>query len=284
MLLGKIVRGVMYLLLALVLAIAVYVLLMSGIFHKPESAFEPAEISPPAGKVIVVGGTRATGLEIVKLLVDRGIDVTAMVRATSNVDALNALGVKQVVADALNADEVRRAIPPGEFQTVISTLGTSARDLPKRQNSLQALIEGQVKMDPNKRPDFIGNRNLIDAAKAAGSRRFIFITVIGTGDSHEAIPLPARRGHNAVVPLKEQAEEYLRASGLDFTIIRPGGLSNGKSTGSAFLTEDARSFSYISRKDTAKLSVEALGDPRTIGKTFTAFDPERVFLWKLFVD
>ena len=273
-----------YCFLALVLAVVTYVLSMSGIYHTPKSFLMPSSYVSPGDKILIVGGTRGTGLETVKLLLEQGEDVTAIVRATSNVDALNALGVKQVVADALIAEQVQRAIPPGEYRTVISLLGTSLRDLPKRQNSIQALIRGQTKMDPNKRPDFIGNRNVIDAAQAAGVERFIFVTVIGTGESHDALPWPARRGHNAVLPLKQRAEEYLRASNMKYTIIRPGGLSNGVSTGAAKLTEDSMSFSYISRIDTAMLVVAALGDTQTIDKTYTAYDPKRRYLWKLFLD
>ena len=277
-------RILAYSILVLVLAVLTYVFMMSGIFHTPKSFLTPASYVSPGGKILIVGGTRGTGLEIVKLLLERGEDITVTVRTTSNVDALNALGVKQVVVDALVAEQVLRAIPIGEYRTVISTLGTSASDLPTRQNPLQALISGQVKMDPNKRPDFIGNRNVIDAAQAAGVERFIFVTVIGTGESHDALPLPARRGHNEVLPLKQRAEEYLRASNMKYTIIRPGGLSNGGSTGAAMLTEDPMSFSYISRIDTAKLVVAALGDTRTIDKTYTAYDSKRRYLWKLFVD
>lgn len=282
--LATIVRIIAYCFLALILAVATYVFMMSGIYHTPNSFLTPASYASPGGKILIVGGTRGTGLETVKLLLDRGEDVTAVVRATSNVDALNALGVKQVVADALDAEEVKRAIPAGEYRTVISLLGTSARDLPTRQNPLQSLISGQVKMDPNKRPDFIGNRNVIDAAQAAGVERFIFVTSIGTGESYDGLPLLARRGHNEVLPLKQKAEEYLRASNMKHTIIRPGGLSNGVSTGAAMLTEDSMSFSYISRIDAAKLVVAALGDPQTVDKTYTAYDPERRYLWKLFVD
>jgi uncharacterized protein YbjT (DUF2867 family) len=277
-------RVLAYSFLALLLAVVTYVFMMSGIYHTPKSFLVPSSYVSPGGKILIVGGTRGTGLEIVKFLLERGEDITVTVRTTSNVDALNALGVKQVVADALVVEQVQRAIPQGEYRTVISTLGTSASDLPTRQNPIQGLIRGQTKMDPNKRPDFIGNRNVIDAAQAAGVERFIFVTVIGTGDSHAALPLPARRGHNAVLPLKQRAEEYLRASNMKYTIIRPGGLSNGVSTGAAKLTEDSMSFSFISRIDTAKLVVAALGDPQTIDKTYTAYDPERRYLWKLFVD
>jgi uncharacterized protein YbjT (DUF2867 family) len=276
-------RTIAYSFLALILALVTYVFMMSG-YHTPNSSLTPASYVSPGGKILIVGGTRGTGLEIVKLLLERGEDITVTVRTTSNVDALNELGVKQVVADALVTEQVQRAIPRGEYRTVISTLGTSASDLPTRQNPFQALISGQTKMDPNKRPDFIGNRNVIDAAQAAGVERFIFVTVIGTGESHDALPLLARRGHNEVVPLKQRAEEHLRVSNMKYTIIRPGGLSNGVSTGAAKLTEDPMSFSYISRIDTAKLVVAALGDPLTIDKTYTAFDPKRRFLWKLFLD
>jgi uncharacterized protein YbjT (DUF2867 family) len=273
-----------YSILALVLAVVTYVFMMSGIYHTPESFLKPSSYVSPGGKILIVGGTRGTGLEIVKLLLERGEDITVTVRKTSNVDALNALGVKQVVADALIAEQVQSVIPQGEYRTVISTLGTSASDLPTRQNPIQGLIRGQTKMDPNKRPDFIGNRHVIDAAQAAGVERFIFVNVIGTGESFDALPLPARRGHNAVLPLKQRAEEHLRASDMKYTIIRPGGLSSGVSTGAAKLTEDPLSFSFISRIDAAKLVVAALGDPRTIDKTYTAYDPERRYLWKLFVD
>ena len=100
--LATIVRIIAYCFLALILAVATYVFMMSGIYHTPNSFLTPASYISPGGKILIVGGTRGTGLETVKLLLDRGEDVTAVVRATSNVDALNALGVKQVVADALD--------------------------------------------------------------------------------------------------------------------------------------------------------------------------------------
>ena len=81
-----------------------------------------------------------------------------------------------------------------------------------------------------------------------------------------------------------QAEEYLRAGEFDYTIIRPGGLSNGPMTNTAELTADAESFSYMGRKDLAQLVVQSLGDASTIGKTYTAYDPNRLHLWNLFLD
>lgn len=284
-LLRKLFKTIGYLVIAGIVVSVGYVFLMSGIFHTPESYFEPAKYRPAGSDILIVGGTRGTGLEIVKQLIERGENIVVTVRATSNTDALDALGVETVVMDALKPEQVHATVSP-RYAAIVSTLGTSTRDLPTRQNFLQGLFFGQTKMDPAKRPDFIGNRNIIDAALEAGVERLVLVTVIGTGNSADALPLPARRGHDAVIPLKTQAEDHLRNSGLDYTIIRPGGLGprNLEFTGTAQLTEDAKTFSYMGRADLAQLTIDALGDPAAIGKTFTAYDPSRRYFWKLFID
>ena len=278
---GKVLK---YFSIGLVAVVATYVFLMSGMYHTPASFHEFDSSAANGRRILVVGATRGTGLEVVRMLVARGDQVTGMVRKTSNTAALDELGVAKVVADALSADDLAAAIRPEQFDMLVSTLGTSSSDLPQRQNFVQSLFKGQTKMDPNKRPDFLGNRNVFDAAKTAGIKRIVFVTVIGPGDSWEGLPLPAQRGHQEVIPLKEQAEEYLRAGEFDYTIIRPGGLSSGPMTNTAELTADAESFSYMGRKDLAQLVVQSLGDASTIGKTYTAYDPNRLHLWNLFLD
>lgn len=62
-------------------------------------------LEPPREGVIVFGGNRATGLEVVKSLVARGEKVTVMVRPTSEVTELKALGVNLVEGDAMNAEQ-----------------------------------------------------------------------------------------------------------------------------------------------------------------------------------
>ena len=256
-------RIIGYVLLALVALAASYVFWLSGSSHVPVNVLAPAPYASPGGPVIVFGGTRATGLEIVRMLRERGEDVTVAVRPSSDTAALKALGVKTVLANVLDPQEVNAALASAPFKAVISTIGTSRGDQANR-------------------PDFVGNRNIIDAAKAVGAMRFVFITVIGAGDSADTAPLPARRALAEVIQLKTQAEDHLKASGLDYTILRPGGLSDGGATGTAFLAEDPQAFSYISRKDLAKLALDALGDPATIGKVYGAYDPSRKTLWKMF--
>ncbi len=211
------------------------------------------------------GGNRATGLEIVKQLRERGEDVTVAVRASSRTDELRAMGAKTVIADALDAASVSAAFASGNYRLAVSTLGTS-----RGENA--------------NRPDFVGNRNVIDAAKAAGVQRIVFVTVIGTGNSYDAAPRPARSFLKDVIALKSLAEDHLRASGVPYTILRPGGLNDRKSTGTASMAEDPQAFSFMSRRDVALMTVAAIGDPATINKTYNLYDPSRRTLWKQFND
>lgn len=237
-------------------------LLISGIEGKRDmAALNPPSSAPGTGAVLVVGGTRATGLEVVRLLRARGDEVVVLVRPESDGSAAEQLGARVVRGDAMNQPDIAAALASGQFRAVVSTLGARA-------------VKGA-------RPDFEGNRNVIDAARSAGVTRFVLVTVIGAGDSYEASPWIARRVLDAVMKEKTKAEDYLTTSDLDYTIIRPGGLMDKEAQGRAYLTEDTRSMSWIRRADLARLVVQALDDPRAIGKTYHAFDPDRTRFWSI---
>jgi uncharacterized protein YbjT (DUF2867 family) len=112
-----------------------------------------------------------------------------------------------------------------------------------------------------------------------GISRVILISSIGAGDSYASAPLISRLALSKLLPLKTQAEEHLRASGLDYTIIRPGGLPPGAGTGGGLLSEDVTTMGFINRQDLAPLVIGALDDDRTIGKTLAAMDPARSAPW-----
>jgi uncharacterized protein YbjT (DUF2867 family) len=260
------------------------VVLSTGTFYSAPSE-KVAKLAPVASEgrvVLVAGATSASGVELVRVLKERGWRVVAMVRKSSNTAAIDALGIEMVVADAMRAEDLPAAFAAAKFDAVVSLIGTSARDLPQRRNPIDVRIRGPEKMNPDSRPDYVGNRNLIDATRAADVSRFVLVTVIGAGDSHAAVPIGARRGHEEVIALKTRAEDYLRASGLQWTIIRPGGLGRQPPGSTALLVEDPRAFSYIARSDLGRLTADALGDSSTIGRTYTAFDPARRMLWRLF--
>lgn len=221
----------------------------------PEDYFELAgtPVPPGAPPVLIAGATRNTGLEVARRLHERGEQVVALVRPTSDRTQLEALDADFVVGDAMSLEEMRAVLASQPFRAVVSTIGCFSCDPP---------------------PDFIGNRNLIDAAKAAGVERFVLVSSIGAGDSRDTVPFLSKIFLAKILPLKTEAEDYLRASGLEYTIIRPGGLPpEVPMTGNGALSEDRDAFGFIGRPDLGALIVGVLDDPRTIDKTFHAVDP-----------
>ncbi|MEZ5500856.1 MAG: SDR family oxidoreductase [Steroidobacteraceae bacterium] len=226
---------------------------------------QPDAATGTSKNIVLFGGTRGTGLEIAKRLRADGHRVTVAVRASSETDELEKLGVRTVVADALERRTIDLALSGQHFDAAISTVGTSRGDKANR-------------------PDYLGNRNIIDAVAAAGIKRMVLITVIGAGDSAGSEPTLARYFLKEVIELKTKAEDHLRTTSLDYTIIRPGGLGNGPAGRSAVLIEDPQAFSYITRADLARLTVAALFDPATYRKTLTAYDAERQHIWSIWTD
>lgn len=247
--------------LGIVIALVLWVVI-AGIEPERENAnLAPLSTQPGNGAVLVIGGTRASGLEVVKILRARGDEVVVLARPTSDASEAEKLGARIARGDAMNPADLSAAMASGPFRAVVSTLGARQVDGP--------------------RPDFEGNRNAVDAAKAAGVRRFVLVTVIGAGESLNAAPWVARRVLKNVMAEKTRAEDYLKESGLDYTIIRPGGLMDKEAQGRAYLTPDTQAMSWIRRADLARLVVQALDDPQAIGKVYHAHDPDRTRFWSI---
>ena len=82
-------------------------------------------------------------------------------------------------------------------------------------------------------------------------------------------PIRCRRQASATLSYDPQAPEQVL---LD---------QNQMAQGKAYLTEDTQSMSWIRRADLAALTVQALDDPRSIGKVYHAFDPDRTRFWSI---
>ncbi len=206
-----------------------------------------------ANAYLVFGASQRTGLEVARLLKSRGDGVTAAVRSTSDRAALERIGVDFAVADVLDADAVDTAFTTGRYRAVVCTVGGSRKE--------------------PQRPDVIGTKNIVDAAKRHGVMRMILVTAIGAGDSRSVLSDNAWKFLGPVIELKTQAEDYLMNSGLDATILRPGGMASEAATGTAIKTEDHSVMGIIQRADLAALVVECLDDDETVGKIFHAVDP-----------
>jgi len=200
--------------------------------------------------VLILGGTRGLGLETVKLLDSRNKRITVMVRTTSDLTELNKTRAQQVVGDALNRSEIDAALESDHFHAVIASLpGTGSKG-------------SQLDI------------NAIDAATSAGISRYILISSVGVGDSENALPWIVRMILRTALRNKDIAERHLTASGMNYTIIRPGNLTNEKPSGKGYLTEDRSIGSAISRSEAARLIIEALGSSAAKNKTYTAIEKE----------
>lgn len=203
--------------------------------------------------IFLAGASRGVGREIAKCLTQKQQKVKAFLRSQETVPELEAMGITVVIGDALDVTAIEKAMLGNEpIEVVISTIG----GLPK---------DGQ-------RADYLGNKNLIDVAVKANIKQFILISSIGSGESVVALPPQALEVLGAVLAEKEQAEQHLINSGLNYTIIRPGGLKSEPATGNGILTENYQISGTIHRADVAQLVCECLLSETAKNKIFSAVD------------
>jgi nucleoside-diphosphate-sugar epimerase len=208
--------------------------------------------------IFIAGASRGVGLEIAKCLIEQQLKVKALLRTEASRAELEAIGIKVVLGDALNIGDVERAILTNEpVYAVISTIGGLPKD--------------------GERADYIGNKNLIDAAVKAGVQKFILVSSIGSGNSVVALPPQVLQTLGPVLVEKEKAEQHLIKSGLTYTIIRPGGLVSEPATGNGVLTEEPRISGSIHRADIAQLVCRCLNSERANNKVFSAVDRNMLF-------
>ena len=87
--------------------------------------------SSTEGGVLIFGGTRGTGLEVAKILVEAGDSPTSVIRPSSDSSALEAAGVATVAGDAMEPDSVDKAFDSGSYRAVVISLG-GKRGEPRR--------------------------------------------------------------------------------------------------------------------------------------------------------
>jgi len=207
--------------------------------------------------VLIFGASRETGLEVAKLLIARGDTVAAFARPASDLAELKALEPQQIIhGDVLDPVAVDKAFATGPYRAVVCTIGAHRGQVP--------------------RPDYDGVRIIVDSIRKLDTHlpRLLLVTVIGAGDSREAVAPKVLEVLGEVIRLKTLAENYVIASGLKYVILRPGGMTSDPATGTGIRTEDHRIMGVITRADLARLVVECIDDESTNGKIYHTIDPE----------
>ncbi|MCT7948995.1 SDR family oxidoreductase [Ancylothrix sp. C2] len=195
-------------------------------------------------KAFVAGATGETGRRIVQELVKRQIPVRALVRNLETAKQILPPEAELVVGDVLNPDSLNSSL--GDSTVILCATGARPSFDPT----------GPYKVD------YQGTKNLIDAGKAKNIEHFVFVTSLCASQFFHPLNL-----FWLILVWKKQAEEYLQKSGLIYTIVRPGGLTNeDNELGVQMSSADSLFEGRIPRTKVASVCVEALLSPAARNK------------------
>jgi uncharacterized protein YbjT (DUF2867 family) len=200
-------------------------------------------------RIAIVGGHGKVALRLHPLLVGAGHTPVALVRSESYRDELEGLGAEVRLLDIEQQDADAFAAAFEDCGAVVFSAGGGPDGNAERKRTVD--LEGSLKS--------------IEGARAAGVRRFVQVSAISVDEpiANDASPV-----WKAYVEAKRDADAALRDSGLDWTIIRPGRLTDDPGTGRVALAPELPR-GDIPRADVAEVLAAALDDDSTIGHQWT---------------
>lgn len=209
--------------------------------------------------VLVVGATGRTGREVLEQL-RRNPRYAIRPLARDVAAARKAIGADYawVPGDVTKPDTLSRAMAGASL--VLVTIGATERSGP---NSPEFV-------------DYGGVKKVTDAARAAGVRQLVLESSMGVGSGGGLLGVVLNLMSGDALKWKAKGEAYLRASGLPYTIVRPGGLTDdpGGQTGIALQQGDEGS-GRIPRADVAAVMIAALDNPDALNKTFEVISDDQ---------
>jgi uncharacterized protein YbjT (DUF2867 family) len=195
--------------------------------------------------VVIAGGHGKIALRLEELLARAGHRVRGLIRNPAHAADLERVGAEPVECDLEAEDDISGHVRGAD--AVVFAAGAGPGSGPERKRTV----------------DLGGALKLIEAAKATGARRYLMISSMGAGD-----PSSGSEAMRPYLQAKAEADEALAASGLDFTIVRPGGLTDDPGTGLIEAAPKLGRRGTIPRDDVAQVLFGCLQEDHTIGKTF----------------
>jgi uncharacterized protein YbjT (DUF2867 family) len=195
-------------------------------------------------KVAIAGGHGKIALRLTRLLADRGDEVRGLIRRDGHAGDVRAAGGAPVLCDIEHepVQAVARAVAGAD--AVVFAAGAGPGSGLERKWTV----------------DYAGAVKLM----ASGVGRYVMVSTVGADPE-----APGDDVFAAYLRAKGQADAELMASGLAYTIVRPGPLTDESGTGLVELGEHAAR-GEITRDDTAAVLAAALHEPRLAGRTFVA--------------
>jgi uncharacterized protein YbjT (DUF2867 family) len=198
-------------------------------------------------RIVVAGGHGQIALRLERLLTAAGHVAVGIVRNPDHVGDVEAAGAEALVLDLEDAsvDDVAGHLAGADAVVFAAGAGPGS-GIPRKDTV-----------------DRAASVLMADAAEQAGVRRFVQISSIGAG----APPQPGTdETFAAYLRAKTEAEEDLRRRGLDWTVLRPGGLTNAPGTGRVRLAPSVPR-GQVSRDDVAAVIAGLLTDGRAVHQT-----------------
>jgi uncharacterized protein YbjT (DUF2867 family) len=197
-------------------------------------------------RVVIAGGHGQIAQQLERLVSEDGHEVVGMIRSPEHIRDLEDAGAQWAMIDLEDTDvDAMTEIVQGADAVVFAAGGGADGNAARKE----IVDKGAAIM-------------LADAAEAAGVRRYVMVSAMGTEnadpDSDEVFQVYLRA--------KQAADDDLRARDLDWTVVRPGGLTDDVPTGRVQLGTLERG--SVTRSDVAHVLAEVLTHDNTIGKTF----------------
>ena len=203
-------------------------------------------------RVLIFGASKGIGLETIRQALDAGHDVRALARSANTI-AISNPSLEKIRGNGLKTADVEAAVVG--VDVVIQTLGVGLGELFRPIHLFSD-----------------ATRILITAMKKQNIKRLICVTGFGAGDSRASISclqrLPFQVVFGRAYEDKTLQEQLIKESELDWTIVRPGVLTNGPQTGCYQILTEASQWrnGVISRANVADFLVKQIEDRASIGK------------------
>lgn len=199
-------------------------------------------------RIAIIGGHGKVALELSGILAKGGADVTSIIRNPDHAGDVAATGATPLVLDVEKSSSAEIADAVKDHDAVVWSAGAGGGS-PERTYAVDR--DAAIRS--------------MDAAAEAGVRRYVMVSYLGAGPDHG---VPPDNSFHAYAEAKAAADAHLRDSGLEWTILGPGALTDGPGNGLIDVDPaDTSNGTGTSRANVALVAAAVLGLPRTAGRT-----------------
>jgi uncharacterized protein YbjT (DUF2867 family) len=195
--------------------------------------------------IVIAGGHGQIALRLARLLSARGDTVRSLIRNPGHEAGVHAAGAEPVLADMERLDDLSGFVDGADAVVFAAGAGPGSGAERKRTVDLGAAVK------------------LLEAARRTGARRYLMVSSMGAGD-----PAAGGDAMRPYLEAKAEADAALAASDLDWTIVRPGRLTDDPGTGLVQVGSSLGGLREITRDDVAAVLAACLDEPRTVRATF----------------